>query len=115
MPYSELVFPTLLEERCSVFSMVDSSFKLRKSKLGTGRAVMWQDGIAHTFTLESSFGGAAQGPMAGRHFGVQVIEEEGLGCRMQDAGCRMQGAGCRVQGAGCRVQVSEEEGKGSHV
>ena len=75
--FSELVFPSLLEERCSIFSMADSSFKLRKSKLGTGRAVMWHEGIPHTFTLESSFGGASQGPHAGRHFGVQDLRNVG--------------------------------------
>lgn len=76
-PYTELVFPTLLEERSSIFSMADSSFKLRKSKLASGRAVMWHDGIASTFTLEASFGGASHGPCAGRHFGIQDLRNLG--------------------------------------
>ena len=75
--YSELVFPTLLEHRCPLFSMVDSSFKLRKSKLGTGRSFMWHDGIPHTFTLECSFGGASTGPHGGRHFGIQDLRNIG--------------------------------------
>jgi cytosolic carboxypeptidase protein 2/3 len=77
LPYTELVFPTLLEERSSIFSMADSSFKLRKSKLTTGRAVLWRDGIANTFTLEASFGGATRGACAARHFGIQDLRNLG--------------------------------------
>ncbi|NXU58354.1 CBPC3 carboxypeptidase, partial [Turnix velox] len=49
------VFPLLLSKNCpDKFSFRDCRFKVRKSKQGTGRVVMWKMGINNSYTLEAS-------------------------------------------------------------
>ena len=77
-PHSELIFPSLLQERCNLFDLEACEYKLRPSKYGTGRAVFWRHfGIEHSFTIECSFGGAARGPCAGLHFDVHHLRNIG--------------------------------------
>ncbi|KFH08829.1 flagellar/basal body protein [Toxoplasma gondii MAS] len=52
------LLPSLLEARCPWFGRADSSFRVEKSKEGTGRVVCGRDvGIACSYTLEASFFG----------------------------------------------------------
>ncbi|NXS63731.1 CBPC3 carboxypeptidase, partial [Brachypteracias leptosomus] len=49
------VFPLLLSKSCpDMFSFPDCSFRVQKSKKGTGRVVMWKMGINNSYTLEAS-------------------------------------------------------------
>ncbi|KEP61169.1 UNVERIFIED_CONTAM: flagellar/basal body protein [Hammondia hammondi] len=52
------LLPSLLEARCPWFGRADSSFRVEKSKEGTGRVVCGRDvGIVCSYTLEASFFG----------------------------------------------------------
>ena len=75
----EKVFPRILNDVVpDLFSMVDSSFKVQKSKDGTGRVVCWKElGITNAYTLEASFQGPSMGDRAGMHFSMTDLEEMG--------------------------------------
>ncbi|XP_048358394.1 cytosolic carboxypeptidase 3 [Sphaerodactylus townsendi] len=53
------IFPFLMSKNCpNKFSFPDCSFKIQKSKEGTGRVVMWKMGISNSYTLEVTFCGS---------------------------------------------------------
>lgn len=43
------------------FSFPSCKFKVQKSKLGTGRVVMWRLGVSNSYTMEAAFGGSTLG------------------------------------------------------
>lgn len=47
--------------RWDQFSYQSCKFKVQKSKAGTGRVVMWKLGIAHSYTMETTFAGSTLG------------------------------------------------------
>ena len=50
------------------FSYKSCKFKIKKSKQGTGRIVMWNLGILNSFTMEATFNGSTLNSKAGYHF-----------------------------------------------
>uniref|UniRef100_A0A8C9ELC1 Peptidase M14 domain-containing protein n=1 Tax=Pavo cristatus TaxID=9049 RepID=A0A8C9ELC1_PAVCR len=55
----ERIFPLMLSKNApDKFSFSSCKFKVQKSKEGTGRVVMWQMGIANSYTIEVAFGGS---------------------------------------------------------
>ncbi|XP_030334483.1 cytosolic carboxypeptidase 3 isoform X2 [Strigops habroptila] len=72
------VFPLLLSKSCpDKFSFPDCSFRVRKSKEGTGRVVMWKMGINNSYTLEASICGSKLGCRQSTHFDVKDLESIG--------------------------------------
>lgn len=61
----ERFFPYVLMKQAEVFSYVDSSFSVQKSKEGCGRVVVWRElGVQNSYTLEASFCGSDFGKYA---------------------------------------------------
>ena len=75
----EKVFPKILSDTApDLFSMVESSFKVQKSKESTVRVVCWRElGLTNSYTLEATFAGADCGAYAGMHFQTSHLEEMG--------------------------------------
>lgn len=60
--------PAALTPAPAQFSFPSCKFKVQKSKVGTGRVVMWRLGVSHSYTMEAAFGGSTLGegpPRAG--------------------------------------------------
>ncbi|XP_044750070.1 cytosolic carboxypeptidase Nna1-like isoform X2 [Coccinella septempunctata] len=74
----EQIFPLMLHKNSSdKFSFEDCSFKVQKTKEGTGRIVMWMMGITNSYTLEASFAGSTLGSRSATHFSAQDYEQMG--------------------------------------
>ncbi|KAM9293716.1 cytosolic carboxypeptidase 3 isoform 6-T7 [Morus bassanus] len=72
------VFPLLLSKSCpDKFSFPDCCFRVRKSKEGTGRVVMWKMGINNSYTLEASICGSKLGCRQSTHFDMKDLESIG--------------------------------------
>ncbi|XP_072722856.1 cytosolic carboxypeptidase 3 isoform X3 [Ciconia boyciana] len=72
------VFPLLLSKSCpDKFSFPDCRFRVRKSKEGTGRVVMWKMGINNSYTLEASICGSKLGCRQSTHFDMKDLESIG--------------------------------------
>jgi len=66
--HKERVFPLILSQKYKGFSYEDCSFKVQKSREGTGRVIVCKElGIINSYTCESSFCGAN-----GIHFNPQA-------------------------------------------
>ncbi|XP_047917109.2 cytosolic carboxypeptidase 3 isoform X2 [Anser cygnoides] len=77
-------FPLLLSKNCpEKFSFPDCRFRVRKSKEGTGRVVMWKMGINNSYTLEASICGSKLGWRQSTHFDTKDLES--IGQRFCDA------------------------------
>ncbi|XP_068524998.1 cytosolic carboxypeptidase 3 isoform X2 [Anas acuta] len=71
-------FPLLLSKNCpDKFSFPDCRFRVRKSKEGTGRVVMWKMGINNSYTLEASICGSKLGWRQSTHFDMKDLESIG--------------------------------------
>ncbi|EOA97725.1 Cytosolic carboxypeptidase 3, partial [Anas platyrhynchos] len=71
-------FPLLLSKNCpDKFSFPDCRFRVRKSKEGTGRVVMWKMGINNSYTLEASICGSKLGWRQSTHFDTKDLESIG--------------------------------------
>uniref|UniRef100_A0A8B9G7K8 Cytosolic carboxypeptidase 2 n=1 Tax=Amazona collaria TaxID=241587 RepID=A0A8B9G7K8_9PSIT len=56
------IFPLMFSKNApDKFSFPSCKFKVHKSKLGTGRVVMWRLGVSNSYTLEAAFGGSTLG------------------------------------------------------
>ncbi|KAM6417671.1 cytosolic carboxypeptidase 3 [Pluvialis apricaria] len=72
------IFPFLLSKSCpEKFSFPDCRFRVRKSKEGTGRVVMWKMGINNSYTLEASICGSKLGCRQSTHFDMKDLESIG--------------------------------------
>ncbi|XP_044311117.1 cytosolic carboxypeptidase 3 [Varanus komodoensis] len=72
------IFPFIMSKNCpDKFSFADCSFKIQKSKEGTGRVVMWKMGINNSYTLEVTFCGSKLGARNGTHFSTKDLESIG--------------------------------------
>ncbi|KFW61170.1 Cytosolic carboxypeptidase 3, partial [Pygoscelis adeliae] len=72
------VFPLMLSKSCpDKFSFPDCRFRVRKSKEGTGRVVMWKMGINNSYTLEASICGSKLGCRQSTHFDMKDLESIG--------------------------------------
>jgi len=73
----ERIFPYLLSQVNPHFSLQKSSFRVQRSKAGTGRVVVWKTfGIVNCYTLEASLAGSSDG----YHFSTKDLE--GLGASL---------------------------------
>ncbi|NXG56736.1 CBPC2 carboxypeptidase, partial [Hemiprocne comata] len=71
------LFPLMLSKNApDKFCFPSCKFKVQKSKVGTGRVVMWRMGISNSYTLEVAFSGSTLG---GRnsHFTTEDIKSLG--------------------------------------
>uniref|UniRef100_A0A672U3J3 Cytosolic carboxypeptidase 2 n=1 Tax=Strigops habroptila TaxID=2489341 RepID=A0A672U3J3_STRHB len=67
------VFPFMFSKNApDKFSFPSCKFKVQKSKLGTGRVVMWRLGVSNSYTMEAAFGGSTLGGRRS-HFTVQDL------------------------------------------
>ncbi|KAE8613341.1 hypothetical protein XENTR_v10007674 [Xenopus tropicalis] len=74
----ERMFPFMLSKNApEKFSFSSCKFKMRKSKEGTGRVVMWKMGIQNSYTLEATYCGSTLGPRCGTHFSTKDLESVG--------------------------------------
>ncbi|KFV65797.1 Cytosolic carboxypeptidase 3, partial [Dryobates pubescens] len=72
------LFPLLLSKSCpDKFSFPDCRFRVRKSREGTGRVVMWKMGINNSYTLEASICGSKLGCRQMTHFDMKDLESIG--------------------------------------
>ena len=55
-------FPAILNELAPLFSSQDCSFHVERSKESTARVVVWRLGVKNSYTMESTYCGADQGP-----------------------------------------------------
>uniref|UniRef100_A0A8C4PWW5 Peptidase M14 domain-containing protein n=1 Tax=Eptatretus burgeri TaxID=7764 RepID=A0A8C4PWW5_EPTBU len=73
------VFPMMLSKKVpDQFCYKSCSFKVQKSKEGTGRVVMWRMGILNSFTVETTFSGSTLGNRKGSHFNTKDLESMGF-------------------------------------
>lgn len=75
----ERLFPRMLyEDGTNFFSWSDCTFSVSHSKRSTARVVLWRElGLANSFTLEASFGGAGFGRHQSLHFSERDFERMG--------------------------------------
>ncbi|XP_065541683.1 LOW QUALITY PROTEIN: cytosolic carboxypeptidase 2 [Lathamus discolor] len=77
------IFPLMLSKNApDKFSFPSCKFKVQKSKLGTGRVVMWRLGVSNSYTLEAAFGGSTLG---GRSSHFTVRDLTALGAHLCDS------------------------------
>lgn len=70
--------PKVLHSIAPAFSLQSCSFVVESTKESTGRVVVWRElGIVCSYTMESSYCGADQGPYKGFHLGTKELEEMG--------------------------------------
>ncbi|NWS49325.1 CBPC2 carboxypeptidase, partial [Probosciger aterrimus] len=76
------IFPLMFSKNApDKFSFPSCKFKVQRSKLGTGRVVMWRLGVSNSYTMEAAFGGSTLGGRRS-HFTVQDLTA--LGCHLCD-------------------------------
>ncbi|XP_051885674.1 cytosolic carboxypeptidase 2-like [Pristis pectinata] len=77
-PLGERVFPLMMSKNAAdKFSYQSCKFKVQKSKAGTGRVVMWKMGIAHSYTMETTFAGSTLGNRKATHFSTEDLKSLG--------------------------------------
>ncbi|KAJ1484386.1 hypothetical protein T484DRAFT_1894477, partial [Baffinella frigidus] len=92
----EKVFPWMVSQDCQHFAIRRCTYKVGKSKAGTGRVVTWKHlGVDNSYTMEASFCGSDSGPAAGLHFDVPALEN--MGEAVARAILRQFGRGCARQ------------------
>jgi len=70
--------PRILNAIAPAFSIQSCNYVMEKSKESTARVVVFKElGILRSYTLESTYCGADQGPYKGDHFGTRELEEMG--------------------------------------
>ncbi|NXD74406.1 CBPC2 carboxypeptidase, partial [Eolophus roseicapillus] len=76
------IFPLMFSKNApDKFSFPSCKFKVQRSKLGTGRVVMWRLGVSNSYTMEAAFSGSTLGGRRS-HFTVQDLTA--LGCHLCD-------------------------------
>jgi hypothetical protein len=71
---SDHVIVQLMAKHCSLYSMEDSTFKIRKEKENSARVVVWKEmGVRLSYTLEVGYGGVTQGVFKGQHHSWESI------------------------------------------
>ncbi|KAG8431546.1 hypothetical protein GDO86_018315, partial [Hymenochirus boettgeri] len=74
----ERVFPLMLSKNApDKFFFKGCKFRVQKSKEGTGRIVMWRQGIPNSYTMESTFGGSTLGTRKDTHFTTKDLKSLG--------------------------------------
>ncbi|CAH8850601.1 unnamed protein product [Trichobilharzia szidati] len=77
--YCSRIFPAMLGKNIpELFNFDKCKFSVQKEKEGTGRIVMWREGIMNSYTLEATFCGTAGNDLeAGYHFNSFDFEKIG--------------------------------------
>jgi len=75
----EQVFPLMLSKNASsLFSLKSCKYKVQKSKMGTGRIVVWCMGVENSYTMEATFGGSTlEGAHKQTHLSTGDLESIG--------------------------------------
>jgi len=68
------------------FSFPDCRFRVRKSKEGTGRVVMWKMGISNSYTLEASICGSKLGETIPCSCFVGILKQDLYCCFFMENG-----------------------------
>jgi hypothetical protein len=72
------LFPRILGSLTPRFRYNDCTFRIEKSKLGTGRIVVWNDfGVTNSFTLESSLFGYEHESGVVKHYEARDLAQIG--------------------------------------
>ncbi|XP_065059496.1 cytosolic carboxypeptidase 1-like [Rhopilema esculentum] len=70
--------PRILNAIAPAFSIQSCNYIMEKSKEATARIVVFKElGVVRSYTMESTYCGADQGPYKGNHFGTRELEEMG--------------------------------------
>eukprot|EP00794_Sanderia_malayensis_P009853 gene9853-10864_t len=70
--------PRILNTIAPAFAIQNCNFVMEKSKESTARIVVYKEfGVLRSYTVESTYCGADQGPYKGNHFGTRELEEMG--------------------------------------
>ncbi|CAH8555610.1 unnamed protein product [Schistosoma margrebowiei] len=77
--YYSRIFPAMLSKNIpELFNFDKCKFAVQKEKEGTGRIVMWREGIINSYTLEATFCGTAGNDLEeGYHFNSLDFEKMG--------------------------------------
>ncbi|XP_018645398.1 Mername-AA213 putative peptidase (M14 family) [Schistosoma mansoni] len=77
--YYSRIFPAMLSKNIpELFNYDKCKFAVQKEKEGTGRIVMWREGIVNSYTLEATFCGTAGNDLEeGYHFNSLDFEKMG--------------------------------------
>ncbi|XP_057320034.1 cytosolic carboxypeptidase 1-like isoform X1 [Microplitis mediator] len=77
-PDHYLMLPRLMQKTSPAFALPLCSFKVERSKESTARVAIWRQlGVARSYTMESSFCGCDQGPLAGLHLDTNHLRNVG--------------------------------------
>ncbi|XP_011503362.1 PREDICTED: cytosolic carboxypeptidase 1-like [Ceratosolen solmsi marchali] len=76
--FQYMILPHLMRKNSPVFALSLCSFKVEKKKESTARVAIWREfGVVRSYTLESSFCGCDQGPLAGYHLNIKHLQDVG--------------------------------------
>ncbi|XP_074098473.1 cytosolic carboxypeptidase 1 isoform X4 [Cotesia typhae] len=77
-PAQYLMLPRLMQKTSPAFALPLCSFKVERNKESTARVAIWRQlGVARSYTMESSFCGCDQGPLAGLHLDTVHLRNVG--------------------------------------
>ncbi|XP_043280030.1 cytosolic carboxypeptidase 1-like isoform X2 [Venturia canescens] len=77
-PVQYLMLPRLMQKTSPAFALALCSFKVERHKESTARVAIWRQlGVSRSYTMESSFCGCDQGPLAGHHLNTMHLKEVG--------------------------------------
>lgn len=74
----ERIFPMMFDKAYENFKFDTCNFKVQKDREATARVVMWKEfNLINSFTLETTFCGPSDGPLADCHFTIGTLKECG--------------------------------------
>ncbi|XP_033221250.1 cytosolic carboxypeptidase 4-like isoform X2 [Belonocnema kinseyi] len=77
-PVQYLMLPYLMQKTSPAFALPLCSFKVERHKESTARVAIWRQlGVSRSYTMESSFCGCDQGPLAGFHLDTKNLRDIG--------------------------------------
>ncbi|XP_034935304.1 cytosolic carboxypeptidase 1-like isoform X2 [Chelonus insularis] len=76
-PAHYLVLPRLMQKTSPAFALPLCSFKVERNKESTARVAIWRQLGVASYTMESSFCGCDQGPLAGFHLDTVHLKNVG--------------------------------------
>ncbi|XP_034173471.2 cytosolic carboxypeptidase 1 isoform X4 [Osmia lignaria lignaria] len=77
-PVQYLMLPHLMQRISPAFALPLCSFKVERNKESTARVAIWRQlGVYRSYTMESSFCGCDQGPLAGLHLDTKHLKAIG--------------------------------------
>lgn len=77
-PEETRLFPYIMSKVLPCFAFSSCRFSMQRSKEATARVALFKElGNPNIFTMEASFCGASQGPLAGKHFTPRAYQDAG--------------------------------------